>query len=203
VAIGCLGATCDARPPELIRPDSAGSGHRGRCRSYSRSPARMDLRPDDCSLRCLYSALLQGAPTPWTSPLCASSLISHATIGAPQADHIALAGLEPRHTSRLRLGLLLPQSRPSSASIDRSRTRAKTLASWSLPLSNRCAGAKISVGARRNYKMSSRVINGSPQLSCYNVANRCSAAFKSVVSKPSTNCSNIGCKIALARSRCP
>jgi transcriptional regulator GlxA family with amidase domain len=36
-----------------------------------------------------------------------------------------------------------------------------------------------------------------------NVANRCSAAFKSAVSKPSTNFSNIGCRSAWARSRCP
>ena len=44
---------------------------------------------------------------------------------------------------------------------------------------------------------------GDRHLTYYNVANRCSAAFKSVVSKPSTNCSNIDGKISLARSRCP
>ena len=41
------------------------------------------------------------------------------------------------------------------------------------------------------------------KLSCYRVANRWAAARKSAVSKPSTNCPNIGCRTARARSRCP
>src|SRR5215469_3729315 len=73
------------------------------------------------------------------------------------------------------------------------------------PLKPEFAASKVNLALARRRKPVYALLRGCRQRTVYycKVASRCFAAIRSAVSKPSTNCSNIGDRSARALSGCP